>query len=100
MNTGGNSDTAKRFANQDCQAGTARDEAGRWMKGAFYRSHALQSANLRRLAILRYASGSRPARAAEMDRMLAYLAQAENANQGYRDIYWALLNSAEFVLNR
>ena len=43
---------------------------------------------------------SRPARPAEMDRMLAYLDKAENANQGYRDIYWVLLNSAEFVLNR
>ena len=28
------------------------------------------------------------------------LAKAENANQGYRYIYWVLLNSAEFVLNR
>jgi hypothetical protein len=43
---------------------------------------------------------SRPARPAELQQMLAYLDKAENANQGYRDIYWVLLNSAEFVLNR
>jgi hypothetical protein len=43
---------------------------------------------------------SRPARPAEMERMLAHVEKAENANQGYRDIYWVLLNSAEFVLSR
>lgn len=43
---------------------------------------------------------SRPARPAEMERMLTYLSKAENANQAHRDIYWALINSAEFVLNR
>src|SRR5262249_26235589 len=39
---------------------------------------------------------SRPARAAELERMLGHLEKAENANVGYRDIYWVLLNSAEF----
>ena len=43
---------------------------------------------------------SRPARPAEMERMLVHLEKAPNANEGYRDIYWVLLNSAEFVLNR
>jgi hypothetical protein len=43
---------------------------------------------------------SRPPRDAEMQRMLAHVEKATMANQGYRDVYWALLNSAEFVLNR
>jgi hypothetical protein len=43
---------------------------------------------------------SRPARPAEMERMMSHLDRAENPGQGYRDIYWVLLNSAEFVLNR
>lgn len=43
---------------------------------------------------------SRPPRPAELERMTAYLAKAANPNQGYRDVYWALMNSAEFVLNR
>ena len=43
---------------------------------------------------------SRSARPAEMERMLSYLGRPENANQGYKDIHWALMNTAEFVLNR
>ena len=43
---------------------------------------------------------ARPARPAEMQRSLAHLEKTTNANEGYRDIYWVLLNSAEFVLNR
>lgn len=42
---------------------------------------------------------TRSARPAELKRMLAYLDQATDANQGYRDVYWVLLNSAEFILN-
>jgi hypothetical protein len=41
---------------------------------------------------------SRPPRADEMSRMLAFLESGES-NQRYRDIYWVLLNSAEFILN-
>jgi hypothetical protein len=43
---------------------------------------------------------SRPPRAAETQRMLAHVEKAPTPAQGYRDVYWVLLNSAEFVLNR
>ena len=43
---------------------------------------------------------SRPPRPAEMQRMMTHLETTPMPGQGYRDIYWALLNSAEFVLNR
>jgi hypothetical protein len=42
---------------------------------------------------------SRPPKAKEMQRHLAYLEKEPNANLGYRDIYWVLLNSAEFTFN-
>jgi hypothetical protein len=43
---------------------------------------------------------SRQPRDAEMQRMLAHLDKAPMPAAGYRDVYWILLNSAEFVLNR
>ena len=44
---------------------------------------------------------SRPARPDELKNMLTYLdKQAQNPNQGYRDLHWALINTAEFVLIR
>lgn len=42
---------------------------------------------------------SRPARPAETERLTSYLDKATNIQQAYQDIYWALLNSAEFTLN-
>jgi len=42
---------------------------------------------------------SRPPRPNELKRMLAYLGEAPDANTGYRDVFWVLLNSAEFLLN-
>jgi hypothetical protein len=44
------------------------------------------------------ALGRRPAEA-EMTTMLDYLSQAKDAKTAYGEIYWVLLNSAEFVLN-
>jgi hypothetical protein len=43
---------------------------------------------------------SRSAQPAEMERALSYLERAGNASQAYKDIHWALVNTAEFVLNR
>ncbi len=42
---------------------------------------------------------SRSPRPEELKRMLAYLDTEPNLNKGYSDIYWVLLNSAEFILN-
>lgn len=42
---------------------------------------------------------SRPVRPAEVDRLTKYLDQAPNLQQGYQDVYWMLLNCAEFTLN-
>jgi hypothetical protein len=42
---------------------------------------------------------SRPPHEAEQRRMLAYLERGTSGSQGYRDIYWVLINSAEFILN-
>jgi hypothetical protein len=36
----------------------------------------------------------------ELQRAVAYIDRAANPGQGYRDLYWALLNSAEFLFNR
>jgi hypothetical protein len=42
---------------------------------------------------------SRPPRPEEVRRMTTYLEKSPEG-QGYRDIYWVLLNSAEFIFNR
>ena len=31
---------------------------------------------------------------------MAYLAKSTSLQEGYRDIFWVLVNSAEFILNR
>jgi hypothetical protein len=36
---------------------------------------------------------------AELEKMTAFVAKQTNPQQGYRDVMWALLNSAEFVSN-
>jgi hypothetical protein len=51
------------------------------------------------LTALYLAALSRPPRPAEQTRLLTYLGQAPDANTGYRDVYWVLLNSAEFLFN-
>lgn len=42
---------------------------------------------------------ARQPRDAEMQRMLAHVEKSPMPMQGYRDVYWVLVNSAEFVLN-
>jgi hypothetical protein len=48
---------------------------------------------------LYFAALSRPPRPGELQRMRAYLDKAPSPAEGYRDVYWVLLNSAEFLLN-
>jgi hypothetical protein len=43
---------------------------------------------------------SRRPRPGELERVLAYIDRAASPQEGYRDLYWVLLNSAEFILNR
>ena len=43
---------------------------------------------------------SRPPQPKELERMVAYVNKAANPQDGYRDVFWVLLNSAEFILNR
>ena len=43
---------------------------------------------------------SRPPKPKELERMLTYLNKAASPPEGYRDIFWVLVNSAEFILNR
>lgn len=52
------------------------------------------------VANLYLAALSRRPRPEETQRMLGYLEKVDNPRQGYLDIYWVLLNSAEFILNR
>jgi hypothetical protein len=42
---------------------------------------------------------SRRPKPAELEKMTAFVAKQTNPQQGYRDVMWALLNSAEFVSN-
>ncbi|MCE9532799.1 MAG: DUF1549 and DUF1553 domain-containing protein, partial [Planctomycetes bacterium] len=42
---------------------------------------------------------SRPPKPQELEKMLAYLGKAANVQEGYRDVFWVLLNSAEFMFN-
>ena len=42
---------------------------------------------------------SRLPTAAEADRLVRYIDNVGNPARAYPDIYWALLNSAEFMLN-
>lgn len=52
-----------------------------------------------RLETLYLAALSRRPEAAEADRLLEYVRQAPREKEAFADVYWALLNSAEFVLN-
>jgi hypothetical protein len=40
---------------------------------------------------------SRQPNAAELDRVKRFIADSGNPNQAYRDVYWVLINSAEFM---
>lgn len=42
---------------------------------------------------------SRPPKPKELERMLAYLDKAAKPQDAYRDLFWVLVNSAEFILN-
>jgi hypothetical protein len=42
---------------------------------------------------------SRPVRPAELERLTAYVESSTNPSQAFQDIYWTLLNSAEFTVN-
>ncbi|HEX7376823.1 MAG TPA: DUF1549 domain-containing protein [Pirellulales bacterium] len=52
-----------------------------------------------RLETLYLAALSRRPEAAEAARLLEYVRQAPREKEAFADVYWALLNSAEFVLN-
>jgi hypothetical protein len=51
------------------------------------------------ITALYLAALSRPPRPAELQRLTAFVEQAASPAEGYRDTYWVLLNSAEFLLN-
>ncbi len=51
------------------------------------------------ITALYLAALSRPPRPKELQRMLSYVEKETNPNKGYGDLYWVLLNSAEFILN-
>jgi len=42
---------------------------------------------------------SRPPKPKEAEKMLAYVEKAANPQEGYRDLFWVLVNSAEFMFN-
>jgi hypothetical protein len=42
---------------------------------------------------------SRPPAAAERDAVLQSLRKADNRDEFYRDLFWALLNTKEFAFN-
>jgi len=43
---------------------------------------------------------SRKPKPEEVQKVNAYLKKVPNAQEGFKDLYWALLNSAEFIFNR
>jgi hypothetical protein len=42
---------------------------------------------------------SRPPKPVEIKKVLAYMEAAPNPQEGYRDLFWVLINSAEFMFN-
>jgi hypothetical protein len=56
----------------------------------------------KKLTSMYYLTLSRPPRAEEVQRLVPYLnsgGPSHNNQRAYEDVYWALLNSPEFLLN-
>jgi len=53
-----------------------------------------------KIAVLSMATVSREPSATELERFTKYVAESGNRNEALADVFWALLNSSEFMLNR